>query len=221
MCEILFCKHSSLLIWKRPRIQRSSIWQCMMRMSEMLSLLRVDGRPMRFPWSRQGHRDYSLYYVSDNSASYLTIEHETLYVRETAAKALATVLPRQPEVFEEYLNKLIELFQEKVLPNLTCVDVGKTCPSEVRQIWYAHQSWTRVSKSCQSQSIHCPRLPTTRPCNSPRQDRVRLELHGQSGSTRRQRRRSTRKHAFSRSSIDRNTGKGQIGGNFQYSQLLS
>jgi hypothetical protein len=42
-------------------------------------------------------------------------EHETPYVRETAAKAMATALPRQPGHFEEYLLKLIELYEEKVL----------------------------------------------------------------------------------------------------------
>jgi hypothetical protein len=44
----------------------------------------------------------------------LTTEHNTFYVREAAARALATALPRQPEQFEDYLFKLIELYQEKV-----------------------------------------------------------------------------------------------------------
>jgi hypothetical protein len=45
----------------------------------------------------------------------LMSEHETPYVRETAAKAMATALPRQPGHFEQYLLKLIELYEEKVL----------------------------------------------------------------------------------------------------------
>jgi hypothetical protein len=42
------------------------------------------------------------------------IEHETPYVRNTAAKALATALPAQSNLFKEYILKLICLYQEKV-----------------------------------------------------------------------------------------------------------
>ena len=45
---------------------------------------------------------------------YLIEEHETSYVRDTAAKALSEALPDQPELFAEYLRKLLELYQEKV-----------------------------------------------------------------------------------------------------------
>jgi len=45
----------------------------------------------------------------------LTVEHETPYVRETSAKALATALPAQPELFTQYLDKLIGLYEEKVV----------------------------------------------------------------------------------------------------------
>jgi hypothetical protein len=44
----------------------------------------------------------------------LTIEHETPYVRETAAKALATALPALPDHFTDYLDKLMQLYEEKV-----------------------------------------------------------------------------------------------------------
>jgi len=36
------------------------------------------------------------------------------YVRETAAKALATALPARPEFFTTYLTNLVELYQQKV-----------------------------------------------------------------------------------------------------------
>jgi hypothetical protein len=46
--------------------------------------------------------------------TFLNVEHETPFVRETAAKALSAALPAQPEVFSGYLNKLMDLYHEKV-----------------------------------------------------------------------------------------------------------
>jgi len=53
--------------------------------------------------------------------SRLTAEHHTPYVREAAAKALATALPSKPDLFDVYLNKFMELYHEKVLPFLSCL----------------------------------------------------------------------------------------------------
>src|SRR5271170_1466494 len=50
----------------------------------------------------------------NNSDSLLILEHETPYVRETAAKSLAAALPSQPDLFTTYLNKLIALYEDKV-----------------------------------------------------------------------------------------------------------
>ena len=44
----------------------------------------------------------------------LIAEHETPYVRETTAKALSVALPAQAELFSDYLDKLMTLYEEKV-----------------------------------------------------------------------------------------------------------
>lgn len=44
----------------------------------------------------------------------LNVEHETLYVRETAAKALASALTTLPELYDEYIQKLTNLYEERV-----------------------------------------------------------------------------------------------------------
>lgn len=44
----------------------------------------------------------------------MTLEHQIPYVRQTAAKALATALPALSHHFNDYINKLIEIYQEKV-----------------------------------------------------------------------------------------------------------
>lgn len=45
----------------------------------------------------------------------LTIEHEIPYVRETAARSLATALVSLPDSFDEYIQKLMNLYEEKVI----------------------------------------------------------------------------------------------------------
>ena len=50
----------------------------------------------------------------------LNAEHKTPYVREAAAKALATALPSKPDLFELYLSKFTELYHEKVFSARRC-----------------------------------------------------------------------------------------------------
>jgi hypothetical protein len=50
----------------------------------------------------------------------LNAEHQTQYVREAAAKALATALPSKPDLFEVYLSKFMDLYHEKVPPAVYC-----------------------------------------------------------------------------------------------------
>src|SRR5579871_6714233 len=44
----------------------------------------------------------------------LMTEHEIPYVREAAAKSLATALPALPDLYDEYIQKLINLYEDKV-----------------------------------------------------------------------------------------------------------
>lgn len=63
----------------------------------------------------------------------MTLEHDTPYVRQTAAKALATALPALSDHFNDYIDKLIELYEEKVI-NLggTVINLtGETCSTEI------------------------------------------------------------------------------------------
>jgi hypothetical protein len=64
---------------------------------------------------------------------FLTLEHDTPYVRQTAAKALATALPALSDHFNDYINKLIELYEEKVI-NLGDIVInltGETCSAKI------------------------------------------------------------------------------------------
>src|ERR1700737_3774779 len=118
MSEMLPCRHLSHSTSRSHRARRLCILLCMIRMSVMQNSPGLYTRPIQYPSAPLGCHDLFLFWVRYLSVL-LSIEHDTPYVRETTARALATALPRQLELFEAYLQKLVDLYQEKVSLYLT------------------------------------------------------------------------------------------------------
>src|SRR6202035_5892332 len=103
------CKHLSRLISKRSILRRLFFSPCMIPMSGTRSLQYHCTRQTPFLLILPGSRDCSCFLIY-LMKTLLTTEHEAPYVRETAAKALATALPALPDHFTDYLDKLMQLY---------------------------------------------------------------------------------------------------------------
>ena len=90
----------------------------MIRTNEIPSWQQHSTRRTPSPLIFLAYNDCLLFLVNQYRPG-LIIEHEVPYVRETAAKALATALPARPELFTTYLTHLVELYQQKVAPFLS------------------------------------------------------------------------------------------------------